>query len=162
MILMNLKKMLIAFNKHYFLNQINNILSRNQIKDYTHNTYKTKAVELYKSRLRVSDLIFEVLTSKTCVREALKSFPKDSEDPSVHCCWHALLHYEADEDQRRYDFEYKEEQDEYLEMLAFIMKEGKPIPVNIINNYKSFYEAAYTPKSQTFWGILKSLFRFII
>ncbi|MFH0702929.1 MAG: hypothetical protein V2B14_05260 [bacterium] len=92
------------------------------------------------ARKLVSKLIFKVLTKNLCVREALKSFPKNIKDPSVQCAWHALIHYEADEDHRNASLEYTKEQDDYIEMLAFILQEGEKIPINIINSYREYYK----------------------
>lgn len=114
-------------------------------------------------RKQVSVLIFKVLTQQICVREALERFPKDIKDDSIDCAWHALIHFEADEDIRRRDPEYAQEQDEYLEMMAFLFQEGHELPENIIESYTGFYDGAETPKTyDTFWKKLKNLFKFTI
>ena len=50
-----------------------------------------------KERRYVSRLIISVLTEQRCVREAIKLFP-DVKDTNIECAYHALLHYEADEE----------------------------------------------------------------
>lgn len=112
-------------------------------------------IELEKSRKQVADLIISVLTERNCVREALKQFPHDTNDQSIDAAWHALVHYEADEDIRRRDLLYADEQNEYLEMIAFTLKEGNALPQNIITSYNKYHERASTPKSYD--GILKSI-----
>jgi hypothetical protein len=114
------------------------------------------------ARTKVSAIIIKILTSTLSVREALKNFPKDVQDRSLECAWHAIIHYEADEDIRARDIEYAEAQDDYLEMIANILKEGGELPDNIIESYYEYYEGANLPKSSSWWNTLKSLFRHII
>ena len=52
-------------------------------------------------------LIQEVLCGRIITREALKRFPKSNNDRSVIAAYHALIHYEADEEFRKTDIEYK-------------------------------------------------------
>lgn len=112
-------------------------------------------------RIRVSELIIGVLTQKILVRQALEVFPTDKSDLSLQCVWHALVHYEADEDLRARDVAYKEEQDEFLEFLASLLSEGQDLPRDIIAGYKDFYEEAPLSDEKGFKGWIKSLFRFI-
>lgn len=114
------------------------------------------------ARMAVSSLIFKVLTAQVSVRDALVSFPVDIKDPSIQCAWHALAHYEADEDIRLKDYQFASEQDEYLEMLAFTLQKGDPLPQNIIISYNDYYEEAMIPRSKGFKSWFKSLFKFII
>ena len=44
----------------------------------------------------VGRLIFEVLTERKKVREAIKLFP-ETKDLSIECAYHALVHFEADD-----------------------------------------------------------------
>jgi hypothetical protein len=118
--------------------------------------------KIKKERKVVAGLIFEVLTEKTCVKEALKNFPQDIKDSSIKCAWHALVHFEADEEFRKNDIAYRDEQNDYLEMIAFSLKEGNSLPLNIINSYNEYYEDAFMPKSQGFLNQIKNLFRFTI
>ena len=69
-------------------------------------------------------LIQEVLAGRRITREALKRFPKGEKDKSIMAAYHALIHYEADEDIRKRDPEFKEEQDLYLKSLADILLTG--------------------------------------
>ncbi len=106
-------------------------------------------------------LIYDVLSGKRITREALLRFPKGEHDKSVLAAYHALIYYEADEDLRERDAEYREEQDLYLKSIADILLSGKPLPVNIIKNYEEYYGGSVLPEKKGFKGWLKSLFRFI-
>ena len=75
-------------------------------------------------RKKVAQLIRDVLIGKVCVREAINKFPHNNEDESIQASYHALVHYEADEDLRKRDLLYKEEQDSYLMMIAEILDSG--------------------------------------
>lgn len=114
------------------------------------------------ARAKVAALIIKILTSTLSVQEALTAFPKDTDDKSLECAWHAIIHYEADEDMRSKDCEYAIEQDEYLEMIAQILKEGNELPGNIIASYNEYYKETYLPKKSSFLNTLKSLFRYTI
>ena len=61
-------------------------------------------------RMFVGNLLREVRIGNKSVREALMLYPKDTTDESLVAAYHALIHYEADEDLRRRDELYKEEQ----------------------------------------------------
>lgn len=112
-------------------------------------------------RKKVSELIRFVLVGKICVREAINQFPHTIEDESIQASYHALIHYEADEDLRRRDTLYKEEQDSYLMMISEILESGEDLPFNIINSYKEFYKSANIPNSTDFKGKLKSFFKML-
>lgn len=112
------------------------------------------------NRKLVGRLIFAVLTERKNVREAIKLFP-ESKDINIECAYHALVHYAADEEQRYLDIEYREAQDEYLEFLAQALSEGKPLPRNIINEYKPYYKGVSSPWQGGFKGFVKEFFRFI-
>ena len=107
-------------------------------------------------RKRASDLIFAVLTEKINVLSALKNFPESGGDKSLEAAWHALMHYEADEDIRRRDNEYAKVQEDCLESIAFSLAKGRDLPVNIISAYTSFYKDTPAAKKHGFfdcWGI---------
>lgn len=107
-------------------------------------------------RKRASDLIFAVLTEKISVLVAIRSFPPVENDKSLEAAWHALMHYEADEDIRKIDREYTKMQDDFLEYLAFELAKGKDLPVNIIADYTNFYKETPTAKKHglaDLWGI---------
>ncbi len=114
------------------------------------------------ARKTISSLVYKVLAKNICVREAIKQFPEDIFDESIQCVWHALVHYEADEDYRRADQAYEQEQDLYLEMIADILQKGEPLPANIIQRYREWYDMAPVPYSNGLLGKLKSVFRLII
>lgn len=112
-------------------------------------------------RKKVASLIRQVLIEKICVREAINSFPHNYEDESIQATYHALVHFEADEDLRKRDILYKEEQDNYLVMLAEILESGEDLPFNIINSYKEFYKNANIPNENNTRGWLKSFFKML-
>ncbi len=121
-----------------------------------------KDYSLIKLRQKISNLIFQVLTHKICVRQALERFPEGIEDESSQCIWHALIHYEADEEYRIKDFNYAEEQNNFLTELALILQKGEALPLNIMAEYKQYYEPNVKPSHHGILNKIKNLFRFII
>ena len=109
----------------------------------------------------VSGLIKSVLVGDACVRDAINRFPKGTEDESIQAAFHALVHLEADEDLRHQDILYKEEQDNYLLMIAETLQKGEDLPINIINSYKEFYKSANIKNPDNFNGKLKSFFKML-
>ena len=107
----------------------------------------------------VANLLRQVLIGACCVREALLAYPKDTEDESLVAAYHALIHYEADEDLRSRDLLYKEEQDDYIEFLSYILDKGEDLPQNIIDNYKQFYESAPILHKDNAKGFLKGFWK---
>lgn len=79
-------------------------------------------------RIAVARLLKLVRIGQLCVREALLKYPKDTEDESLIAAYHALIHYEADEDLRNKDSLYKEEQDDYIEFLSYTLERGEDLP----------------------------------
>jgi len=112
-------------------------------------------------RKNVSRLIYMVLADTLHVRDAILKFPKDINDKSIKTAYHALIHRESDEEFRRTDLEYKDEQDDYLEFIAQILQEGKVLPQNIIKSYDKYYKNIDTPHSESMKGLIKSLCRFL-
>ena len=113
------------------------------------------------ARIYIENLIIAVLTDKIIVREAIKLFPHDVKDSSIKSAYHALIHREADEDLRRRDLMYKDEQDSYLEQVARTLQKGNELPKNIIKNYNKYYrdiEINHTPFMKRF---LKKLCKFM-
>ena len=108
----------------------------------------------------VGRLIFAVLTEQKNVREAIKLFP-DTKDKNIECAYHALVHYEADEDMRYKDIEYRDTQDDYLEFLAQTLSEGKDLPKNIIDEYKPYYKGTANIWTDGINGFWKEFKRFI-
>ncbi len=120
-----------------------------------------KQIDFVPYRKKVAQLIFDVLTEKRHVKDALLKFPEDINDPSIQTAWHALCYLEADEDLRKTDEDYALEQDDYLEMIAFTLEKGEPLAQNIINEYKKYHKEALIPHSMTLKGILEKLTRFL-
>lgn len=112
-------------------------------------------------RKYVSELIRLVLVGDLVVREAINKFPNDVEDESIQAAFHALVHREADEDLRKNDVLYREEQDDYLLMIAQTLEKGEDLPYNIINSYKEFYKNADIKNPDNFLGKLKSFFKML-
>ena len=116
---------------------------------------------IFEDRRFVASLIRQVLISRLCVREAILNFPRDSEDKSVQAAFHALVHYEADEDLRARDSLYREEQDDYLEFISNLLERGEDLPENIIQNYEKYYACANIPHEENTKGFFKGFFRFL-
>ncbi len=112
-------------------------------------------------RLLVSELVKKALLGYIPVREALLRFPPDTKDKSIHAAFHALVHLEADEDLRKRDIDYREEQDEYLALISEILASGEDLPDNIIRNYEKYYKEADIPHAKNTAGNIKSFFRFL-
>ena len=108
----------------------------------------------------VGRLIFEVITERKSVREAIKLFP-ETKDLNIECAYHALVHYAADEEMRYKDIEYREAQDDYLEFMAQTLSEGKYLPKNIIEEYKPYYRGVSRPWVEGIQGFWKEFKRFI-
>lgn len=118
-------------------------------------------VETEKQRQLVGNIIIAVLTERIPVRKALLLFPKGFTDPSIHAAWHALCHYEADEDIKVQDIEFNNQQVELLELIAFTFKDGNPLAQNIIDAYKPYYQDDPVSYENGINGIIKKLFRFL-
>ena len=113
-------------------------------------------------RVFVSRLIKQVLVGKITVSAALKAFPNNyAVDDTLDCAFHALVHYEADEDLRRRDLLYREEQDEYLHYLSEVLERGEDVAVNIIGEYKKYYQEAPIYKDVNDKYKFSKLFKFI-
>ena len=112
-------------------------------------------------RIFVAGLIRQVLISRICVREAVLNFPRDTDDKSIHAAYHALVHYEADEDLRARNALYKEEQDDYLEFISHVLESGEDLPENIIQNYEKYYACANILHEENTKGFFKSFLKFL-
>lgn len=117
--------------------------------------------EYIEERKNVSRLIYMVLAETLHVKDAILRFPKDINDSTIKTAYHALIHLEADEDYRKMDLDYKDEQDDYLEFIAQILQEGNALPKNIIKSYDKYYKNIETPNSESMKGLIKSLCRFL-
>lgn len=109
----------------------------------------------------VAQLIRQVLISQMCVREAILQFPRDTEDKSIHAAYHALVHYEADEDLRNRDELYKEQQNDYLEFISQVLEKEEDLPQNIIKNYEKYYSRANILHEKNPKGFWKGFFRIL-
>ena len=115
----------------------------------------------FKDRAFVAKLLRNVRIGVGSVRVAMLNYPKDTDDESLIAAYHALIHYEADEDLRRRDELYKDEQDDYLEFLAYTLEKGEDLPQNIIDNYKRYYDSAPVIHNNDAKGFLKSFFKIL-
>lgn len=115
----------------------------------------------FNKREYVALLIRKVLIGAITVGEAVKNFPFDSGDKSLEAAYHAIVHYEADEDLRRRDILYREEQDDYLEMISQTLEKGESLPDNIIRNYEKYYSEKSIPHSHDKAGSIRSFLRFL-
>ena len=109
----------------------------------------------------VSRLILNVLCGYSSVKDALLKFPKNVEDASIIAAWHALSHYEEDEELRIKDIDYKTEQDEFLEFIAFSLRDNKDLPINVINSYSEYYGEMPIADNKTIKGKIIKFFRFL-
>ncbi|MBR5555949.1 hypothetical protein IKU74_08050 [bacterium] len=115
----------------------------------------------FEERRLASELVKKTLLGYIPAREALLKFPPDTKDKSVQAAFHALVHFEADEDLRKRDLLYKEEQDEYLETISQILETGEDLPNNIIKNYEIYYKEANLPHADNARGNLNRFFRYL-
>lgn len=113
------------------------------------------------ARILVSELIRKVLVGELTVQKALPLFPANTGDKSISAAFHALVHYEADEDLRRRDLLYKEEQDDYLTLIFQTLEKGESLPENIIRNYEKYYKTADIPMPNDFKSNLIRFWRFL-
>lgn len=116
---------------------------------------------LEEHRVFVSELIRKVLVGELCVRNAITLFPSAIRDKSIEAAFHALVHYEADEDLRRRDILYREEQDDYLTLIFQTLEQGKALPDNIIRNYEKYYKSADIPLPNDFRSNVIRFWRFL-
>ena len=113
------------------------------------------------NRKLVAKLLRHVRLGELHVRDAMLKFPDVTDDKSIKAAYHALAHYEADEDLRARDELYKEEQDDYIEFLSYILDKGEDLPENIIKSYEKYYKDANIPHTKDTKGFLESFFRFL-
>ncbi len=109
----------------------------------------------------VARLIVSVITNRISVKDAILNYPKPLTDKNLMAAYHALIHYEADEDLRNSDFSYKEEQDEYLNMIAELLANGKDLPLNIIKSYEDYYPDIELPQSDKIRDFIKQIKHFL-
>ena len=123
-------------------------------------TDNKKQMEI-KAREATGQILFSVISGALTPLEATKYFPKNSEDISIKIAWHALLHYDADEEIRLKDADYAQEQIKYIELIAKILLQGNELPQNMLKDYEDLYIDTVMPKRYDFFGKLKAFFRFI-
>ena len=107
----------------------------------------------------VAKLLRLVRLGDLSVREAMLKYPKDTKDESLIAAYHALIHYEADEDLRTKDELYKDEQDDYIEFLSYTLSKNEDLPKNIIENYKNFYETVPILHEKSIKGFFKGFWK---
>lgn len=109
----------------------------------------------------VACLIKEVLLGNIAVSRALSKFPKNSNDKSIDCAFFALTHLEADEDIRLRDSNYREEQDDYLLMIAQTLEKNEDLPLNILREYSKYYDKPPIYQQINLKYVLNELKKFI-
>ena len=112
-------------------------------------------------REKVAEIIRHVLISQLTVREAILGFPHDTKDKSIQAAYHALVHYEADEDLRARDEAYRDEQDDYLEYISQTLERNEDLPNNIIKNYETYYQTANLVHDNSPKGFWHGFFKFL-
>lgn len=112
-----------------------------------------------KDRMKVAALLRNVRLGNLTVNQAMMEYPKDTKDESLIAAYHALIHYEADEDIRLRDEAYREEQDDYIEFISGILSRGDDLPQNIIDNYKKYYDTAPILHENNLDGFIKSFMK---
>ncbi len=111
-----------------------------------------------KERKLVANLIMDVLVGRLSVRDALLKFPKNCTDKAISVAWHALVHFEADEDIAKADVLFKDIQVDFLEGLHNILSQGHDLPENLIRGYNKYHSNVDTVNSsgrESFWHEMK-------
>lgn len=121
-----------------------------------------KQEKLHKTaREAIGKLFYSLIQGVVSPQDVIKYFPRNVEDVSIKIAWHALLHYDADEEIRLRDSEYAQEQIKYMELLASILTKGEELPENMLEEYEALYKDTVLPKHYNWWGNLRSFFRFL-
>ncbi len=113
------------------------------------------------AREAVGKLFYSMIEGVVPSRKVIDYFPRNVEDRSIKIAWHALLHYDSDEEMRINAALYAQEQIKYIEFLANILSKGEELPQNILDEYEELYKDTVLPKRYNWWGTLRSLFRFL-
>ena len=82
-------------------------------------------------------------------------------DKNIECAYHALVHFEADEDIRYKDIEYREAQNDYLEEIAQTLSAVKELPRYIIADYPDYYKGTAKLWKNGWHGFVNEFKRFI-
>lgn len=120
-----------------------------------------KSILIKKARENTGKLLYMIIEGAISPFDAIKYFPKNIEDTSLKIAWHALLHYDADEDMRKSDSSYAQEQILYIETLAKILSAGNKLPQNMLQDYEAIYKTTVLPKHYNWLGKIKAFFRFL-
>ncbi len=123
--------------------------------------HKHESVSIQEMRKNISKIFLGVLTKKISIQEALTKFPPDCDDPTIIASWHALCHLEADEDLRRKDSLYKQEQDDFIGFITHTLAQGNELPKNIINSYTPYHPNSLISGSNNIKSIINKLTRFL-
>lgn len=124
---------------------------------------KSEAKEIIiKQRKKAGELIQKVLTGILEVRVALLEFPTDVKDVSVKAAWHALCHLGSDEDIRKKDSLYAEEQDIFLHTISQTLLSGEQLPTYVTDAYKQYYDEPLTPHSKGIKGFFAKMKNFLV
>lgn len=118
--------------------------------------------EIIKYRQKAGELIQKVLKGILEVRVALLEFPRDVKDVSVKAAWHALCHLGSDEDLRKRDSLYAEEQDLFLEQISQTLLSGEQLPTYVTDAYKLYYDEPLTPHSKGLKGFFAEMKKFLV
>lgn len=110
----------------------------------------------------VSELIIKLLAEKITLKEFVQEFPAYNTDESLECAYHAVLHYDSDDEYRKNDIEYATEQINHLKHIADLLENNESLPVNMIEEYRQYYEKVPILSPKGFKNILKNLFKMII
>ena len=143
----------------HFLKNIGVILNRYLLN--VHNVAleeEKKKKDYTNERKQVAELIMDVLVNKLCVREALLKFQKNCDDVCCAVAWHALMHFEADEDISAKDTVFRDVQVDFLEGLYNILVEGKDLPDSLIQGYNKYHKGVDTCRcsgKEYFWHEMK-------
>lgn len=111
-----------------------------------------------KERKQVAEIIMDVLVGKISVREGILKFPKNCQDKCLEVAWHALVHFEADEDIAGADDVFRDVQVDFLEGLYNILIEGHDLPENLIAGYNKYHKGVDTCQcsgKEYFWHEMK-------
>ena len=116
---------------------------------------------LKKARENTGKLLYMLIEGSISAFEATKYFPKNVDDISLKIAWHAMLHYDADEEIRIKNPDYAQEQILHIENLAKILSKGDELPQNMLDDYEEIYKTTVLPKNYNWLGKLKAFFRLI-
>ena len=100
---------------------------------------ESEKLKIYQNRLKVADLIEQVIIGKISTSSALSNFPHTADDINIKCAFDALVHREADEDLRNKIRDYAQTQDDFLIDICKFLKNNEDLPRNIIEEYLKYH-----------------------